>query len=386
MQQIPLEKTLDVNAVEHQFVELWKQTAGGTDSSADDAVLRARVANLLVFLSNKSMLDEVVALMPELTEVHPSRALVMLGEREAGDRDIEMFVSSYCTGDDRTEAKRLCCEEVLLKARGYFVDELPSAALPLMVSDLSTFLWWRARLQSNDSVLRSLLTPTDRLIIDSAEFEDPQGELLQVHELYQSEHAEVGVSDINWARLTFWRGLLADFYDVHAYKTPLDLIEQVHIDYVSPARNPNAVAPQALLYTGWLASRLGWNIVRAVEQTDDLLAMDFSIGEPTAARLIKVQLSRVDSSLGKPGRLTRVELHTDSNGGALFKVMRSADNLHLFTEAQVGSATERGRVLPVRNRSNAQLISREMEILCNDQIYEDAVAEAMKIHMAMSTR
>jgi hypothetical protein len=32
--------------------------------------------------------------------------------------------------------------------------------------------------------------------------------------------------------------------------------------------------------------------------------------------------------------------------------------------------------LPVRNRSAAQLLSREMEILCNDQIYQEAIAVA----------
>jgi hypothetical protein len=36
-------------------------------------------------------------------------------------------------------------------------------------------------------------------------------------------------------------------------------------------------------------------------------------------------------------------------------------------------------VLPVRNRSAAQLLSREMEILCNDQIYQEAVAIAARM-------
>jgi hypothetical protein len=36
-------------------------------------------------------------------------------------------------------------------------------------------------------------------------------------------------------------------------------------------------------------------------------------------------------------------------------------------------------VLPVRNRSAAQLLSREMEILCNDQIYQEAVVLAARM-------
>ena len=45
-------------------------------------------------------------------------------------------------------------------------------------------------------------------------------------------------------------------------------------------------------------------------------------------------------------------------------------------QAKLGTDTHRGRVLPVRNRSAAQLLSREMEILCNDQIYQEAIALA----------
>ncbi|MBA2704266.1 MAG: hypothetical protein H0U60_10485, partial [Blastocatellia bacterium] len=58
---------------------------------------------------------------------------------------------------------------------------------------------------------------------------------------------------------------------------------------------------------------------------------------------------------------------------------RSADLQRVLTEAKLGTNVDRGRVLPVRNRSTAQLLSREMEILCNDQIYQEAVSIAAEI-------
>ena len=73
------------------------------------------------------------------------------------------------------------------------------------------------------------------------------------------------------------------------------------------------------------------------------------------------------------------ELRSNAETPASFTVTRSADNLHLLTETKLGSETHRGRVLPVRNRSAAQLLSREMEILCNDQIYQEAVAMAARM-------
>jgi glucose-6-phosphate dehydrogenase assembly protein OpcA len=391
--QIQLEKTLDVELVEGQLAQLWQQIAGQGDAAGDIAVWRARVANLLVFVTNNALFDEVRQLMLDLTAIHPSRVLVMLGDYEAPDLDIEMSVESFCQTDKRTGAKRLCCEELSLKAQGSFVVELPSAALPLLVSDLSTFLWWRTRVQVSDKVLASLLGAADRLVIDSAEFADTERDLVEVNKLFAEEHSShVGISDINWARLTFWRGLLADFYDVSGYQRRLDNIDHVRIDYVGPERAPETVAPQALLIAGWLASRLGWKLAdEQPPQTQDKTTTSFrfcrgeSGSRPTVEgrageRDINVELNRVEPGQRKPGRLVQVELRTSADESdkapATFVVARTADNLHLVTEARLGSSTHRGRVLPVRNRSTALLLSREMEILCNDQIYQEAVAMA----------
>ena len=411
--QIQLEKTLDVEVVEGQLAELWQQIAGDGNSEDDVAVLRARVANLLVFVTNDTLLDEVHQMILELTAIHPSRVLMMLGAREAPDRDIEMSVESFCQTDKRTGAKRLCCEEVTLKAQGSFVVELPSAALPLLVSDLSTFLWWRAQVQTADKVFASLLGAADRLVIDSAEFADTQRDLVETNKLFAGENSShAGISDLNWARLTFWRGLLADFYDVPAYQRWLDNIDHVRVDYVGPERAPETVAPQALLIAGWLASRLGWRLAdeQPVHDKDETTSFKFSgsergssptpgspagrpgrggsVREGAADRAIKLELNRVEQGERKPGRLVQVELRSSGaesgDDPASFVVTRSADNLHLLTEAKLGSSTHRGRVLPVRNRSAAQLLSREMEILCNDQIYQEAIACAARMIAALA--
>ena len=104
--QIQLEKTLDVEVVERQLAELWQETARDPQADAETAVLRARVANLLVFVSNDAALADVHQMLGELTAIHPSRVLMMLGDREAADRDIEMSLESICQTDKRTGAKR----------------------------------------------------------------------------------------------------------------------------------------------------------------------------------------------------------------------------------------------------------------------------------------
>jgi glucose-6-phosphate dehydrogenase assembly protein OpcA len=394
MELVQIEKTLDVEVVERQLAELWKESSGDRETDDEAVVLRARVANLLVFVPSKELLDDVRELLPELTANHPSRVLMMHSARSAPDSDIEMAVASHFQTDKRSNRKRLCCEEVTLKAQGDFVVELPSAALPLLVSDLATFLWWRDRVQVSDKVFDTLVRATDRLVIDSGEFADPRSCLAEMNKLFsqlnQTNQGRVGVSDINWARLTLWRGLLADFYDVPAYQGSLGEIDYVRIDYIAPEQAPTTVAPQALLIAGWLASRLGWSLLQdqTLPENDETLSFKFSskdrgssptVKEGSADRVIKLELNRVEHGEQIPGKLVRVELRRSSNKPASFTVSRSADNLHLEAKATFGPRVHRGRVLPVRNRSPAQLLSREMEILCNDQIYQEAVAMAARM-------
>lgn len=383
--QIQLEKTLDVEVVERQLAELWQKTARDPNTDAETAVLRARVANLLVFVSNDAALDDLHQMLSELTANHPSRVLAMLGAREAADQDIEMSVESICQTDKRTGSKRLSCEEITLKAFGKFVIELPSAALPLLMPDLATFLWWRNAPHLSDKVLDKLLRATDRLVIDSLEFANPLSDLSETNKLFGAkEYDHVGVSDLNWARLTFWRGLLADFYDVAAYRTCLDGVDSVDIDYVAPEPEGVSVAPQALLFAGWLASRLGWSLAEEPPAQGDSQTLSFKFrceAGPSLAgpREIQLRLKSVERGERKPGRLVRAELRSSKERAGSFKVARSDDNLYVLAEAKLGRQTHRGRVLPVRNRSAAQLLSREMEILCNDQIYQEAIALAAKM-------
>jgi hypothetical protein len=108
MQLIQIEKTLDVAVVERQLAELWTESSSEREPGDEAVVLRARVANLLVFVPTDELLDDVHDLLPELTATHPSRVLMMHGARNAPDSDIEMAVASYFQGDSRSNRKRLC--------------------------------------------------------------------------------------------------------------------------------------------------------------------------------------------------------------------------------------------------------------------------------------
>ena len=181
-------------------------------------------------------LDEVHEMLRELTAIHPSRVLAMLGDRGSADHDIEMSVESICQTDKRTGAKRLCCEEITLEGAGKVCRlNFPAPRCRCWCRICRRFFGGAMRRKLADKVLDKLLRATDRLVIDSAEFADPLHDLGETNKLFRAkDYDHVGISDLNWARLTFWRGLLADFYDVAAYQPWLERIDSVQIDYVAP--------------------------------------------------------------------------------------------------------------------------------------------------------
>jgi glucose-6-phosphate dehydrogenase assembly protein OpcA len=375
MHQIHVPKTLNVEAVERELTQLWKETSGVEHSDheeAEEAMLRSRVVNLMIYLRSEGEFAAAREALAELSMRHPCRALVMLGERELPERDIEMYVAASCSSRKRSGPEQLCCEEVMLAARGHFVSELPSAAIPLLVPDLPVFLWWGAPLRPEEKVFKYLRAAANRLVIDSADFGNPALELAALAQLFNREGDEaISISDMNWARLTSWRALLANFYDVEDYRIELDQITDVRIDYVSHNTTATSLSAQAILMAGWLGSRLAWEMVSQTPAQVSPERLSFSLKKNN--RPVKLELNQVRRPEMKPGRLARIALES-ANNQAVFVVSRSENGLHIETHATMGAKVQPGRVLPVRNRTTAQLLSREMEILSRDIVYEEALA------------
>lgn len=372
LKQIQVEKTLDVEEVERALAELWQETAGGREVGTDDAVFRARAANLMVVVTGDAPLAETQETIRRLAAIHPCRAVVMMADRQGKDCDIEMFVSASCPNEPGAKNAELSCEEITLVARGQFTSELPSAGVPLLVPDLPIFLWWQDLQRLDDDIFLPLSYAAHRLVIDSVDLAAMNLHLDSIEQLFSRQGAEaIAVSDINWARLTSWRALLANFYDVNEYRAALAELERVRIEYGAPDKSADGIATQALLIAGWLASRLDWSIERQTNEADRTLFLARKADGST----VSLELKRVERPEMKPGRLARVELQSTRNN-ASFVVQRAENGLHLETHAMIEGRPCPGRTLPVRNRSTAELLAREMEILVKDTAYEAAVKVA----------
>lgn len=386
-QQIRVSATLDVQAVEQELGELWKQNTGETNVEEAGAVMRARVLNLFVYVASEAALEEVNELLGEITSAHPCRVIVMLAELEAADQDIEMFVSAHCLVQAGGDHKNLCGEQVTLKARGRFAVELPSAAVPLVVPDLPIFLWWRDAPRLHDQIFANLSLAADRVVIDSADFGRPYEDVLELVALLKRRRAEhAAISDLNWARLTSWRTLLASFYDVEDYRGALRSINRVRIEYVPHSLAPDVVAPKALILAGWLASRLGWRIAPGQS-----LMPEGKSDAPSAAvtfekdgQSVAVEFAGVERERRMEGWIARIELSAQaSEGPRNFIVLRSTDGRYLETEVTGDGEARSARTLTGGDKTEAELLERELEIISHDRIYEEAITAAASMLEAL---
>src|ERR1700759_4246503 len=203
---------INVPAIEKELTQLWKQAS----SDESGGVVRASILNLIVFVPDPAEVAELDDVIMDITAAHPCRVIVLVADRSS-DSKLNAEVTSRCTLPT-PGSKQVCCEQVTITASGDHLDEAPSAIVPLLISDLPVYLWWRAIPNADDKELyESLAEIADRVIIDSARFNKPKEDLASLARVLSTAGHGLALSDVNWARVTAWRALLAGFYDLQEY-------------------------------------------------------------------------------------------------------------------------------------------------------------------------
>jgi hypothetical protein len=180
--------------------------------------------------------DKARAALAGMAERHPSRTILLLPDADAGTDRIDAAVSLESYAVPGVE-RNVVSEVVELQLLGTRAKAPASIVEPLLVSDLPVFLRWRGEPDWGAPELDQLVSLTDRLIVDSTEWEDVPYAYRHLVALFE----RAAVSDIAWARTSRWRTLLASLWPGIADVRTI----RVH-----------GTAAQAHLLQGWLASRL----------------------------------------------------------------------------------------------------------------------------------
>jgi glucose-6-phosphate dehydrogenase assembly protein OpcA len=341
---------------------------------------RASVLNLIVTVVDSAAADRVVQTLLGLGVRHPSRALVLVPEREAGAAPLDARISTHCH-DAIGGGDRVCYEEVVLAVRGDAAAHLAGIVTPLLIHDLPTHVWWPGDPPFSDPVFEQLVELSDRVIVDSADFGDLLGGLRRLANLRRHS----GVGDLAWERLSWWQELTAQFFDAPRFRRYLPNLSRLRIQYAVPANgstrheeadevSPGVAAPmaQALLYAGWISTRLGWKRHRTLEPLSD---GGFRLRLEGKHEMVDLPIEPVPTDDVRPGELLSVRLRSlGETGAAEFIIDRDGDDAMVATNAD--GMTALLRRVSMDTVREPELLSAQLTVDMLDRVYEDALRAA----------
>lgn len=361
-----------LDALERELARL-RRAAVAHAKERGRTLARASVLNLIVYAEREVHARRAARTVADLAIRHPSRAIVVLGDRH---RDgVPASVQLHCHVPQSNGEQPVLYEQILARVRGDFDERVVSVVIPLLVPDLPVFLWWTGTPPKDARRLDDLVKLADRFIVDSADFARADRTLPDVASL---AGGSIGITDLNWARLTGWRELIAQFFDVPAWRPFLDGITGMRAGFAVDMDGREIHPSQALLLLGWFASRLGWQVVEALAPSEAggvLFRMARSDGAPVMVRL----RPRFERGL-EAGDVSGVRIQAArGRDTAEFVVKRAPDDRHATATALVNGVARAERVVPLPALGVRELLGEELSIAGNDHVYEGALATLMAL-------
>ncbi|MDJ0659364.1 MAG: glucose-6-phosphate dehydrogenase assembly protein OpcA [Crocosphaera sp.] len=288
------------------------------------------------------------------------------------DEGVKAQVSAYCPINKRSQNTLICCEYITLRGTAEALERVGGIISELTISGLPTFVWWKASPEPEYGLFKRLASQGDTLVVDSSTFSEPEGQLLQLGQMLEQN---IPLADLNWARLSPWQELTAAAFDPPERRSAVLEIDRVTIDYEKG--NPT----QALMFLGWVASRLQWKPV-SFEHEDgdyDMRRVKFLNNEQKTieAELAGVPLADWGEVLGD---LISIKLSSTNLQADCCTVLCSGTTGCMRMEASGGAQACRiEQVTSLADQKTDQLIQKQLQRWGADALYEESIHVTMGI-------
>jgi glucose-6-phosphate dehydrogenase assembly protein OpcA len=358
----------NVATLEVELSELWR--AAAEDPGTDQPVMRASVLTLLAFVESEDEGRETFNLISRVIAQNPCRAILMVSEPRERPEGLSAWISAQCHLP-ASGARQVCCEQIYVRARGEAVKGLDNVVLPLIVPELPVYLWWRAGRFAPPSFLDQVLRVTNRVLVDSGRFEEPEVDLATLaRQMERFRNADgMAFSDLNWARLTPCRELIAQNFDSDEASSCLQDLAEVTLEWQQEAGAEGSRTAQALLLTAWLASRLGWRpAARLTPSANPSRVLEFQRRD----KPVRVEWV-VHREAGKPSTPFQVKLKTGSAPPANFSVTESREEGIVRTRTEVPGRGPLERTARLVVMGEVELVNEELKFPDRDRVYEEAL-------------
>jgi len=356
-------KDVSVSQVESELSKIWQ-------SYGESSAARASTFNLLVYEPETIGVASRMASVDAIASQSPCRVIDLVTQ-EGEDQGISAQVAAYCP-IQKTRSSLVCGEYITLSGAKLAFERVHSILPELLIPELPVFLWWKDSPEPNRRMFEKLVNLSDRLIVDSASFAESEADLLKVQGMIQ---AHTQVADLNWQRLAPWQELTAQAFDQPDRRAAVWEIDGITIDY------EKGNSTQALMFLGWIASRLGWHpIERNIEGGD--YNLDHVIFEGQNDIKVKAELAAIP--VGDAG-----EVIGDLIGLRLTASNQNTDACNVFCSESTGCMRmEAGgnaqnyrvhQVSPLSDQSADTLLGQQLQRWGREVLYEESLALAVKI-------
>lgn len=403
-------KLVHLEHVEEELSLLWKISADNLRTGQNTNV-RTSVLNLVVCAPDLESAQSASRLLRDLASTHLARVtIVILDRSNSTSTAISTWVTLRCFSAI-SDIMRHCFEQTTIMSTGSTKRSIANILQPLLKPDLPVYLWWIGDPPDDDPAFLKLVELSNRVIVDSTSFFNPEQDI-QTLSLLRQAAPDSALSDLNWGRLTPWRELVVQFFDVMEYRPYLSGITSIEIEHAAaPLATPTRtelgdVSPNpacALLLAGWLKARLGWSLthdpMRNIRDTasgtyrwqmerSSIPSTTRTLGSPRAktAKLETVQRASIDirpqvQSNMRPGSICLVRLTSSVEGKqATFTINREGDPDLVLTSVELSQETRPQRTVSLAaEHKESELLHDELEILGHDYLFEQTLEEMAEL-------
>ena len=302
---------------------------------------------------------------------NPCRIITLcpiLGE----DTGVTAQVSAYCPINKQSQNTLICCEYITLSGTAEALERIGGIIAELAIADLPKFIWWKATPTPDLPLFKRLVSSSDTVIFDSSSFVEPETDLQALAGLLKQNTA---LADINWRRLAPWQELTAAAFDPPERRSAIYEVNRVTIDYEQGNQS------QALMFLGWLASRLQWTPV-----SYNLEGGDYEIRRvkftDEKQRTIEAELAGIPTAdWGDiPGDLVSLRLTSTNENADCCTVLCSSTTGCMRMEAGGGAqACYIEQVTPLLDQKSEDLLGQQLQRWGREMLYEESMAVSAQI-------
>lgn len=314
---------------------------------------------------------EAAGIADAIAAANPCRIIALfpvVGE----DKGVTVQVSASCPIQKHSKSTLVCCEYITLSGTADALERIGGMISELMIGELPKFIWWKGTPDPEYGLFKRLAGLSNSVIIDSSSFNETEAEVSQIHTLMTQG---TQIADLNWRRLAPWQELTAEAFDPPERRAALSEVDRVTIDYEKGNQ------AQALMFLGWLASRLQWRPVSYQKEGGDydIRRVQFTTSDQ---RTVEAELAGIPiADVGEvAGDLISIRVGSTNQQADCCTVLCSETTGCMRMEAGGGAQSCRiQQVTPLFDQKTEQLLSQQLQRWGREVLYEESMAVTAQI-------